>query len=59
MKNKINIQDKDYLRLKQYKQVWQQKKILRSIYNQWYQKIKNDLIPGKTLELGSGIGSFK
>jgi SAM-dependent methyltransferase len=59
MKNKLKSQNIDYQRLKQYQQVWQKKKILKKVYYQWYQKIKKDLIKGKTLELGSGIGSFK
>ena len=42
-----------------HRQVWQQKKLLREIYYGWYQKIIKDLIPGKTVELGSGSGNFK
>ena len=59
MKLKPDHQNPHYLRLKKYRQIWQQKKILRSIYKDWYKKITKDLVKGKTLELGSGIGSFK
>ncbi len=51
--------NQDYLRLKKYQAVWKQKKLLRLIYQDWYAKISRDLKPGKTLELGSGIGNFK
>jgi len=51
--------DKDYQRLRKYQAVWKQKKLLRLIYQEWYAKISRDLKPGKTLELGSGIGNFK
>lgn len=33
--------------------------MLRQIYREWYAMIAGDLRPGKTLELGSGIGNFK
>ena len=59
MKIKPNPQNKDYQRLKRYRKIWQQKKILQSIYQHWYQQINQDLKPGKTLEIGSGSGSFK
>ncbi len=49
----------NYQKLKRYKQIWNQKKILRDIYIDWYKKIIKDLKKGKTLELGSGTGNFK
>ena len=33
--------------------------MLRLIYQEWYAKINHDLKPGKSLEIGSGIGNFK
>lgn len=47
--------------LKKHRETWQNKKILRDIYTEWYQKIISNLsnVPGKTLELGSGSGNFK
>ena len=45
--------------LKEHRQIWNQKKIIRKIYYQWYKKIVKNLIPGKTLEIGSGSGNFK
>lgn len=59
MKNKPDPQNQDYQRLKKYQKIWQQKKILRVIYSNWYKKINKDLKPGKTLEIGSGTGNFK
>lgn len=59
MNNKINCQNQDYQRLRKYKEIWQKKKLIRSIYNDWYRKINKDLKPGKTLEIGSGTGTFK
>jgi len=47
--------------LSRHKEVWQHKKILRVIYEEWYEMILRDLAIGqkKTLELGSGSGNFK
>jgi len=59
MKVKPTTKDKNYLRLKKYRKIWQRKRILRTIYSDWYKKIIKDLKRGKTLELGSGIGNFK
>lgn len=46
-------------KLKKHRQIWTQKQVLRLIYGQWYQMMINQLTPGKTIEIGSGIGSFK
>ena len=45
--------------LKQHKNIWKKKPILRVLYTQWYQEIAQQLIPGETLELGGGTGNFK
>jgi SAM-dependent methyltransferase len=46
--------------LVQHRQTWEKKKILRIIYEEWYQKIIQDLSNhSKTLELGAGTGNFK
>jgi len=47
--------------LKRHKNTWNEKKILRVIYADWYKKIISDLKQGggKTVELGSGSGNFK
>ncbi|MFZ1320177.1 MAG: class I SAM-dependent methyltransferase [Ignavibacteria bacterium] len=44
-----------------HRKVWDEKKLLREIYSEWYQKIIGDLSmsEGKTLELGGGGGNFK
>lgn len=47
--------------LQRHRKIWEEKKILRIIYTSWYKKIICDLTDdnGKTLEIGSGTGSFK
>lgn len=47
--------------LQQHKKVWNEKKILREIYEGWYKKILNNLSAAKgiTVELGGGSGNFK
>jgi len=44
-----------------HRKVWNEKKLLRDIYSEWYLKIMNDLssAAGKTVELGGGSGNFK
>ncbi|MDD4082623.1 MAG: class I SAM-dependent methyltransferase [Sphaerochaetaceae bacterium] len=44
-----------------HQKIWKEKKILREIYAEWYNKIIFNLsnVSGKTLELGSGTGNFK
>lgn len=42
-----------------HKNVWRKKPLLREIYFDWYRMIKKDLVPGNTVELGSGTGNFK
>lgn len=47
--------------LEKHKQTWEEKKILRVIYEEWYKKIIGSLskAEGKTVELGAGSGNFK
>lgn len=47
--------------LEKHKEIWEKKKILRIIYEEWYEKIINNLsnVAGQTLELGAGSGNFK
>lgn len=47
--------------LERHKETWEQKKILRVIYEDWYKKIISDLkkSSAKTIELGAGSGNFK
>ena len=54
-KEKMKI-DKELL---QCKQVWENKKIIRDIYHDWYRKIIKHIKKGKTLEVASGIGNFQ
>lgn len=44
-----------------HRKIWNEKKLLREIYSEWYEKILNDLsiVNGKTVELGGGGGNFK
>jgi SAM-dependent methyltransferase len=47
--------------LEKHKRIWKKKKILRTIYSEWYSKILSDLkqTTTKTVELGAGSGNFK
>jgi SAM-dependent methyltransferase len=47
--------------LNRHRETWNNKKILRVIYTEWYQQIISDLFSGsgKTVELGAGSGNFK
>jgi len=47
------------LTLEDYRRIWNEKKILREVYTEYYKEIVKDLNTGKTLELGSGSGNFK
>jgi len=38
---------------------WQQKPVLRSIYEDYYQRIVAACVPGRTLEIGGGSGNLK
>jgi SAM-dependent methyltransferase len=43
----------------QYQKAFNQKPFLKSVYHEWFDFIISRLIPGKTLEIGAGNGSFK
>ena len=47
--------------LLKHREVWNKKKILRDIYEEWYRMIIADLseVEGPTVELGAGSGNFK
>jgi SAM-dependent methyltransferase len=47
--------------LERHREIWNDKKILRIIYEEWYKKIIDNLskAEGKILELGAGSGNFK
>ena len=45
--------------LKERREVWRSRKILRKLYYKWYSIILEALRPGNTLELGSGSGHLK
>jgi len=46
------------MNLQYYQSRWNEKPILRAVYNDLYQKIKNDVLPGDTLEIGGRIGNL-
>jgi SAM-dependent methyltransferase len=47
--------------LRAHRRAWEQRPLLRSLYQEWYQRIAQELSPvaGPCVELGSGIGAFK
>jgi SAM-dependent methyltransferase len=45
--------------LRRHQLVWQKKPALRLLYREWYQEIAEWLQPGRTLEVGGGIGNLK
>ena len=45
--------------LEAYEKVWERKRILRQIYETWYQQILGELQPGRIIEVGAGTGNFK
>jgi SAM-dependent methyltransferase len=48
-------------KLYEHKAIWEKKKIIRTIYTDWYKQIISDSKDdgGKTVELGAGTGNFK
>jgi SAM-dependent methyltransferase len=42
-----------------YEQVWDRKRIIRQLYETWYEKITTELQPGSIIEVGAGTGNFK
>lgn len=45
--------------LYRHRTVWQQKPVLRRLYEDWYEDIVTWLVPGRTVELGGGTGNLK
>jgi len=45
--------------LHRHRTVWQQKPVLRRLYEDWYREIVAWLVPGRTVELGGGSGNLK
>ena len=45
--------------LKDYLSIWDRKPILRTIYDDFYQRIAAACVPGLTIEIGGGIGNLK
>ena len=45
--------------LHRHRTVWQQKPVLRRLYEDWYGEIITWLVPGRTVELGGGTGNLK
>lgn len=43
----------------EHRSIWYTKPIIRRIYREWYWMVRFWLVPGRTVELGSGIGNFK
>ncbi|MDO8560562.1 MAG: riboflavin kinase [bacterium] len=39
--------------------IWRRKPALRAVYTGWYRRISQQLVAGRTLEVGCGIGNFK
>lgn len=45
--------------LHRHRAVWQQKPVLRRLYEEWYREIVAWLVPGRTVEIGGGTGNLK
>ncbi len=45
--------------LRERRETWRKKEILRRLYNRWYDLIRAELVPGPALELGGGSGNLK
>src|SRR5205809_3496841 len=45
--------------LRDYLSVWNQKPVLRLVYNDFYDRVVAACVSGVTLELGGGIGNLK
>ena len=45
--------------LYRHRALWQQKPVLRRLYEDWYREIVAWLVPGRTVELGGGTGNLK
>lgn len=42
-----------------YREIWDRKPVLRAVYGDIYRRMLEILVPGPTLEVGSGSGNFK
>src|SRR4051794_21298001 len=42
-----------------YRGIWEQKPVLRMVYNDIFERIANSVVDGATLELGGGIGNLR
>ncbi|HWG95828.1 MAG TPA: hypothetical protein VN647_01990, partial [Nitrospira sp.] len=45
--------------LHRHRAVWQQKPVLRRLYENWYRDIVAWLMQGRTVEIGGGTGNLK
>ena len=45
--------------LANYRSIWEQKPVLRTVYNDIFDRIAQRVVPGPTLEIGGGIGNLK
>jgi SAM-dependent methyltransferase len=45
--------------LRYYLDVWERKPVIRLIYNDFYDRIVSECVPGVTIEIGGGIGNLK
>lgn len=45
--------------LSEHRQIWEQKPVLRAIYQDYYQRLMHFILPGETLEIGGGTGNLK
>lgn len=45
--------------LDHYRSVWEQKAVLRAVYNDIFERLAARAVPGVTLEIGGGIGNLK
>lgn len=46
-------------RLAEHRRIWDEKRVLRDLYSEWYAALMAHLVPGPTVELGSGPGSLR
>jgi SAM-dependent methyltransferase len=53
-----NNQDEAGL-LAAYERIWNRKRVLRKLYETWYEMLFQELRPGKILEIGAGTGNFR
>lgn len=45
--------------LDDYRRVWDRKPVLRTVYADFFSRIAGNCVPGRTLEIGGGIGNLK